>query len=811
MPGQQIQPVSPRESAVDQFQDAAPPADWGGGQAAPPEPAGPSLSRYLSAINRFKWLILLITALGLGGGYVATRFITPQYEVQATILLEQGTGIQGSTPIQAQELLKASGWQDLLRSFAIADPVVNNLGLFVTPAQESDSVLFRSFRVEQVRLRPGDYRLTLKGARYALTVQPGLEVEAGVVGDSIGRSLGFRWQPSRTDLAGRDRIDFRVQTPREASIELVKRLDMKLQNGSNFLFLSMTGTSAQRTAATLNAWVEQFVTVATQLKKQKVASVAAILEGQREYSAKALQDAENALESFRVRTVTEPSERQTMQPGLEMTNSPVFDNYFRDKTMADSYQRDREALERILAQHRQGTPITREAVLSVPLVNADPASDELRKVLAEQADREIALRRLRESYTDEFQKVRDEQTALNSLRSTTVPAALGAYIEQIKLRERTLLATIDRGTKDLRGIPARTIEEQRLKRQVEMNAAMYQSLNLKAAEAKLADAATVPDISILDPAVPPLRQTRNTAPVIVFGATAAAFALAILLAIILDQVDKRFRYPEQVTDDLGLFVLGVVPVISSKGKRSQSTQAAQVVEAFRTIRMNVRYAADPARPLTLTVTSPGPGDGKSLISANLALSFAEGGTRTLLIDGDIRRGELARTFHLASKPGLVEYLDGTALIAEVLYPTDAHPNLTIIPAGARRRKAPELLATPRLTQLISQLASEYDVVIVDSPPLGAGFDAYALATATGNMALVMRAGVTDRKMAAARMAIVETLPVRVMGAVINGIQMTGVYQYYSYYQEYAAGDDESMSKLSDGAPTSNQALPRARS
>ena len=91
-------------------------------------------------------------------------------------------------------------------------------------------------------------------------------------------------------------------------------------------------------------------------------------------------------------------------------------------------------------------------------------------------------------------------------------------------------------------------------------------------------------------------------------------------------------------------------------------------------------------------------------------------------------------------------------------------------------------------------AAEYDVVIVDSPPLGAGFDAYALATATGNMALVMRVGVTDRKMAEAKMAVVDTLPVRVMGAILNGIELKGAYQYYSYYQEYEA-KDEPMERL----------------
>jgi len=405
------------------------------------------------------------------------------------------------------------------------------------------------------------------------------------------------------------------------------------------------------------------------------------------------------------------------------------------------------------------------------------------------------MRKLRETYTDEFQRVKDEQKTLDSLRTIGLPSSLNAYLTQLKQREDLLNTTIEASTKDLKDIPVRTIEEQRLKRQLAVAEELYRNLNLKAAEAKLADASTVPDVSIIDPAVAPAKPTRNTAPMIILGAIGGALALGIALAILLDQVDRRFRYPEQATDDLGLFVLGVVPVVESKRKRKQAELAATVVEAFRTIRMNVRYACDPSRPLTLTITSPGPNDGKSLIASNLALSFAEAGARTLLIDGDIRRGDLATTFGTPKRPGLIEYLEGTALIGEVLQPTASHPSLTIMPAGTRRRRAPELLATPRLNQLIAQMATEFDVVIVDSPPLGAGFDAYALATATGNMALVLRAGLTDRKMAQAKMAVVETLPVRVIGGILNGIEMKGVYQYYSYYQEYAATDEEPTPRL----------------
>jgi uncharacterized protein involved in exopolysaccharide biosynthesis len=318
MSGQQIQPISARESATELSQEFAPQgSDWDNGGGTEPAPKGPSVARYMAAVSRFKWLILALAVLGGAAGWGATKVIDPEYEVSATILLEQGTGTKGNErdrgPIQAEELLKSSGWQDLLRSYAIADPVVTNLGLFVEPARSADSTVFRGFRAEQQKLRPGDYRITIANGKYTLSLKAGLEVERGAVGDSIGRQLGFQWQPTLQQFAGRKDVEFNVRTPREASELLIRKLKMVLNDGSSFLFLRMTGDDAQRSAATLNAWVEQFVAVAMALKKKNISYQASILEGQQAYAAKSLSEAESALESFRVRTVTEPTERQTIQ------------------------------------------------------------------------------------------------------------------------------------------------------------------------------------------------------------------------------------------------------------------------------------------------------------------------------------------------------------------------------------------------------------------------------------------------------------------------------------------------------------------
>lgn len=182
----------------------------------------------------------------------------------------------------------------------------------------------------------------------------------------------------------------------------------------------------------------------------------------------------------------------------------------------------------------------------------------------------------------------------------------------------------------------------------------------------------------------------------------------------------------------------------------------------------------------LAISGPCPGDGKSLLASNLAVSFAEAGYRTLLIDGDARRGTLASTFNVRSGPGLMEYLRNPELgVNEIVHPT-SHPNLTLIPSGARSARGFEMLASEKLQHLITAASREYEAVLVDTPPLGAGVDAFAIGVATGNMLLVLRTGKTDVKLADARLEFADRLPIRILGAVLNDVQAHGIYEYYAY-------------------------------
>jgi succinoglycan biosynthesis transport protein ExoP len=761
----------------------------GGGDTEPGVPWG----RYVAALLRYKWLIALIIVAGTAIGFGVTKLIKPKYEVRATIWVSSPTPVgQNRGPIQSDELLASTAWSELFRSFLVVDSVVTKRRLYLLPNSAGDSVAFTQLSLGD-GYKPGNYDLTVDatGQRYSLETSTGELLEAGSVGDSIGRSIGLLWQPAGATL-GRDRtIGFEVIHPREASGALNDALTAMLPEKSNFMRLSLAGQAPTSMARTMNVWLLQFVNVAKDLKARNAVEFSRILEGQLSYAKTNLANAERSLESFRVQTITEPSEGTSVAPGLLVTQDPLTKGFLALRGEYDSARRDREALEAIIARSAGG-PISPDAISAVPTLLAPPSGDQLAGAVKELYAKQAELRNARQIYTDEYKKVKDLDAAVTVLQAQTIPMFASALLSELRQREAELQRRISAQSVEMIKIPARSIEEMRLKRNVDVAQALYLSLQSKYSEAKLAEASTISDVRILDSAVAPQRPTLNTKPRILLMAFAASAGLALALAILLDQIDRRFRYPEQVTRDMGLAILGAVPTIRKRLDRDiDHEEAAQVVEAFRAIRLNLLHAYPPGGPVLLTVSSAGIGDGKSTIASNLALSFAESGLRTLLIDGDTRRGEQHLMFAVPQRPGLLDYLANGTAVDEILRPT-ARERLTILPCGSRLRRGPELLQGARMGALVGDLKSRFEVIVVDSPPLGAGIDPYALSTVTGNLLLVFRAGQTDRKMAEAKLALLDRLPVRLLGAVLNGVKTSGMYQYYTYLYGYTVTEDDAL-------------------
>ncbi len=769
-------------------------------QSALEEP-GISWTRYFSALKRYKWLILFVALAGTGIGFGVTQFMQPAYQTQGTIWISQDLSRQGMPsqgPIQGDPLVTPGAWADLIKSSAIMDNVVRKYSLYLWPKSKRDSAVFAGFQ-PLPGLRPGAYVLTTdaSNSHYALSTNDGKTVvERGVPGDSVGRTVGFAWKPPANVLGPSRSVGFTVVSPRDISSGLVSRVDVTLPQNSQFIKLTFAGSDPHRTAMILNGIMREFVSTAGELKRRNLTEESKALADQLDTASRALRSSEGALESYRKNTITLPSEAIMAAPATGMGagggggGGDPSAGYFGQKAQFLTVQHDIAALQAIVHDPNN---INSDQFIGIPSAQSSLA---LQSALQDLSKREAALRAARETYTDEHKIVQDLRLSVQTMRTQTLPQVINTLIAELQTRSTDLNRQMASASNELQNIPPRTIETMRLQRDVVSRSSLYSMLQQRYAETKLAEAGATPDVSILDTAVAPIAPTKNTAPTILLLALVVSFGASIGLALLLDHTDPRLRYPEQVTRELGLSILGAVPTIKrSRAGDPDPEEAAQVIESFRTIRMAITNQYDSSGAAMLTVSSPGAGDGKSLVCSNLALSFAEAGYRTVLVDGDTRRGQLHAMFGANRRPGLLDLLGGDAPFEAILRST-THERLTLIPCGTRRHRGPELLHSQAMSQFIAELRRRYDVVVVDSPPLGAGVDPFVLAAATQNMLVVLRTGATDRKMAESKLKLLDRLPVRMLGAVLNDIRAQGEYKYYSYLYGYTTSEDDDLPRSS---------------
>ncbi|MEZ4414468.1 MAG: polysaccharide biosynthesis tyrosine autokinase [Gemmatimonadota bacterium] len=762
--------------------------------APPEEESGVSWRRYVSAVLRQKWLpaaTLLIGALASAGVWM---WIQPEYEASASLWVEPESDPRRG-PIQPQQLLQEYAWVDLLTSPPVVEPVVKELRLYVQPTEAKDSAAVARFNVSESPLA-GEFRLAVdpEGGRYTLTTDRGELLEQGEVDAPIGRALGWDWKPGRTELTPGRVIDFTVRDPGALARQLGNRLTPQVRGPASFIHLTLRGSDPRIVSEIVNRVAEQHVKMATELKRAKADDLTRQLAEQRDRVSQELQEKELSLEQYRIQTITQPNERAVVTPGLQMTQGPVMQDFFQKRLRLDQIEQDRRRINAALA----AAPLNIEALEYVPSVqNSRP----LMGAIAELTTANAELRVLKYRYTDEDPRVVEKRNQIETLERQVIPGLAQTVLDGLAAEEVHLQEDVDDASAELQNIPPRQLQEDRLTRDAQSAQVLFQDINNRYENARLAAASTVPDVRVwsrASPLAPPVPDQRLSMVLVIL---AGSLAIGVLGAILLDRLDPRVHYPEQVTSEMGLTILGAVPpILRDPGKRGEENTL-QVVEAFRELRLNLLYAYGSAGPgpLLLTITSPGSGDGKSLITANLGVAFAELGRKALIIDGDTRRGDVHQLLGRSRKPGLTDYLAGNAALSEIIQKTE-YDSLDIISSGSRLAHAPELLGSLEMRELFADLKTQYGVILVDSPPLGAGSDAFLLGTLTGTLVMILRTGATNRELTLARLGPLARLPVRILGAILNDVQPGGVYRYYtSYLPGYGAteeGDESERAALS---------------
>lgn len=339
-------------------------------------------------------------------------------------------------------------------------------------------------------------------------------------------------------------------------------------------------------------------------------------------------------------------------------------------------------------------------------------------------------------------------------------------------------------------LQSRSIQYNIFKREVDTNRELYDGLLQRYKEIGVAGGVSSNNIAVVDRAQRGYKFKPSLSRNLALGLL-AGLMLGVLLALAFEYLDDTLKSPEDVEKQLGMSVLGVIPLLKAPmtPTRALEDPRSAFAEAYRSVRTALQFSTDSGVPRCLLVTSATPAEGKSTTALTLAKNFAQLGKRVLIIDGDLRNPSLHRTLGKPNEIGLSNYLAGASKATEVIQTTDT-PGLMYMPTGPLPPNPAELLMGPKMVSLVSIASEKFDQVIIDGPPVMGLADAPILANLAHGTLLVVEAGETRIGVAKNALKRLYAARAHVIGALLTKFSAKhagygygygyGGYNYYSY-------------------------------
>src|SRR5487761_994552 len=426
-----------------------------------------------------------------------------------------------------------------------------------------------------------------------------------------------------------------------------------------------------------------------------------------------------------------------------------------------------------------------------------------------------------------YPKVQRLKAQLNNVQSQ-LEAAKQGIIHQIdsdyretQAREILLEHDLNRQEALADNMSQKLVQYNLLKHDADSNKELYDGLLQKLKEAGIAAGLRSSNIRVVDPALVPSTPARPQKARNILLAFLVGIVGGVGLAFLREYLDDTVKSPDDIQTLTGLPSLAVVPAFANgKGNRalarisrqagfegpgedarveliSQQQPKSQVSEAFRALRTSLLLSQADHPPQVVLVTSSLPREGKTTAAANLAVTLAQLGDRTLLIDCDLRKPGVRRALNLPNGHGpdigLSSYLAGVALLHDVIVPHPAIPNLDAIPTGPVPPNPADLLSSHRMMEAIEDLRHQYKFIVIDSPPIMAATDAVILSAVVDGVLLVVWSGETPKEAFSRTRDLLSAVKGRLLGVILNAVDSGAPDYYYSYRYypySYAYGEDE---------------------
>lgn len=710
------------------------------GQDQDPETASVPLSHYIWLLKRHRWKILAFVLTCTLATWVVSKRLTPIYESTATIDVDRQTP-QG---VIGQEAVRSS-------------------------LNDSDQ-----FLATQIRLIQSDSVLRPVAEKYKLLEHEGQMLEV---------------KPSAFSSSASPRT-----RPEDAPV-LLKNLKITRPPNTYILLVNYRSTDPELAAQASNAIAQSYLEHTYNIRIRSSASLSSFMEKQLDELRAKMERSSAALGQFeKLLNVINPEEKTSILSARLLQLNTEYTNA----------QAERVRRESVRGSVATGAPAAAQA---------SQQGEDLRRIterLNEANERFAQVKAQFGPNHPEHRKasaqVAEIRRALDAMQRDIV-GRVEVEFDQALSRERMLQKAVAETKAEFDRINSRSFEYQSLKREAEADKKLYEELVRKIKEAGINAGFQNSSVRLADSARPALLPVYPNIPLNVILVFLLSSLVAVGAAIVSDVLDTTIRDPEQVSRSLNVEVVGTLPAVrmwknrirplaltgragseeKSLTRRSDASESAVsgFEEAIRTLRNSILLSDVDRRIRSLLVTSASPSEGKSTTGAHLAITHAEQGKRTLLIDGDLRKPSVHKRFKIPATKGLSNVLTAECAWRDLLVSPENLPELHILPAGPPSRRAPDLIGKG-LEEVIDEAAAEYDLIILDGPPLLGFAEPLQMATIVDGVVIVTRAGVTNRKAVGSVLTALRRLRANVLGVVLNEVnkEMSASYYYYGYYNKY---------------------------
>jgi succinoglycan biosynthesis transport protein ExoP len=767
------------------------------------------LKEILGIVRRRRWLVLFFATASAGIAAYFAYAAKPVYLASASVrIADARRAISGGIADAPRDNIGSSYSVDpvlsqiqVLKSREVAAEAVRKqpLGLIVYPDGfpagdvgdvRVDSLLLRS-AVLTADFGPDSY--TLSEGSNELAARYGRPVSIAGVTLTV-----LRRPPRRSGTIG-------ILSSFNAVGMLLDGVDARPRKSTDVVDVTFRANDPYVAQQVVNAIVDSYKEVNANIAQQQSRRRREFIQEQLKQTDSLFADATTALSSYRTQVQVYGSDARV---AAEQTGLMTLD------VTREQLAADKNTLQSLLDRLQNDSKGTHNEKLDALMASPGIAENTVVSALFGQY---LQLRTKRDSITTggwSSARSNPDVMKLDTLIATTQASLLSAVrsnVEAVDARLASLDALRSRNSAQMQKLPAVQAVEARLLQRVETARKMADQLREEYQRARISEAVEVGQVELVDLAVQPEAPIGRGALFRIFTGLIIGLMLGGGAAVVAERLNTTVRRRDDVELMLHVPGLAVIPQISTprklgalartlrlpgmRGRRQKYSSEALVTisdfgsvgaEAYRTLRTNLIFSQAIQALRSIVVTSPSPKDGKTTTAANLAVTFAQQGMRVLLIDCDMRKARLHLLFQLPREPGFSQLLAKHATIEQVVQQTSVD-NLSIISAGLLPANPSELLGSAVARSTIESLSKQYDIVILDTPPVHVAADALILGSIANGVLLVLRAGYSEREAAQQALQRLLNVGAHVVGAVLNDpdhkVPEYGAYYYYYDYHD----------------------------